>query len=335
MLRTSAIDMQGSWDEHISLIEFAYNNSYQAAIGMAPFEAQYGKKCQTPLYRDEVGERHILGPKLIQAISEKVDLIRERIKAAQSRQKGCADQRWKDPKFTIGVKVILKVSPTKGVMQFSKKGKLSPRFIGPYEILTKIGSLTYRLALPPSLDGVHDVFHVSMLRKYVHDPSHVLSQEPLELAADMSYKEQPKKILDSKIVHLQNRPIHYVKVKWCNNLEEEASWEAEVEMWEKYPSLGYLQNGAAMYAYELFSMVVKPSHKIIDHFMGLAIEERFLNRQWGKFIDGHFVDYPPSTSPKRKKYWSVHPVSPHLDTSLSDELSIALGKLFGIIGGTP
>ncbi|XP_043687589.1 uncharacterized protein LOC122638805 [Telopea speciosissima] len=116
MLRACTIDIQGYWDEHVSLIEFAYNNSYQPTIGMAPFEAQYGRS------------------------------------------------------------VIL--------------------------------HLAYRLALPPSLDGVYDVFHVSMLQKYVHDPSNVLSQEPPKLAADMSYKEVPEKILDSKVVNLCNRPIH-------------------------------------------------------------------------------------------------------------------------------
>ncbi|XP_043717599.1 uncharacterized protein LOC122665511 [Telopea speciosissima] len=164
-------------------------------------------------------------------------------------------------------------------MWFSKKGKLSPRYIGPYEILAKVGPVAYRLALPPSLNGVHDVFHISMLWKYVHDPSHILSQEPPELAADMSYKEQPEKILDSKVVNLHNQPIHYVKVKWCNHLEEEVSWEAEVEMRAKYPSLGFLQDSVAVYAGELFSLMVKPSHKIVDHITGLPVEERFLNRQ--------------------------------------------------------
>ncbi|XP_043717545.1 uncharacterized protein LOC122665461 [Telopea speciosissima] len=208
----------------------------------------YGKKCRTPLYWDEVGERRILGLKLIQKTYEKVDLIRERIKAAQSRQKGYADQRRKDLEFLVGDKVFLKVSPTKGVMRFSKKSKLSPRYIGPYEILAKVGPVAYRLALPPSLDVVHDVFHISMLWKYVHDPSHILSQEPPELVADMSYKEQPEKILDSKVVNLRNGPIHYVKVKWCNHTEEEASWEVKVEMRMKYPSLGFLQDSAAVYA---------------------------------------------------------------------------------------
>ncbi|XP_043725763.1 uncharacterized protein LOC122672337 [Telopea speciosissima] len=253
---------------------------------MAPFEAQYGKKCRIPLYWDEVGERQILGPELIQATCEKVNLIREQIRAAQSKQKGYADLRRKDLEFTVGDKVFLKVSPTKGVMRFSKKGKLSPRFIGPYEILARIGPMAYRLALPPSLEGVHDVFHVSMLQKYVHDPSHVLSQKPPELAADMSYKEQPERILDSKIIHLRNRPIHYVKVKWCNHPEEEASWEAEVEMWEKYPSLGYLQEGAAIYASELFTMVVKPSYKIVDFDTGDVLVEISVTLSLGYILLG-------------------------------------------------
>ncbi|XP_043699942.1 uncharacterized protein LOC122650606 [Telopea speciosissima] len=188
--------------------------------------------------------------------------------------------------FSLGDKVFLKVSPTKGVMRFSKKGKLSPRFIEPYEILTKVGPVAYRLALPPSLDGMHDVFHVSMLLKYMHDPSHVLSQEPPELAVNMSYKEQPEKILDSKVVNLRNRPIHYVKVNWCNHPEEEAYWEANVEMRAKYPH----SDTAAMYAEELFSLVVKPSYKIIDQFTGLPVEEMFLNRLWGKFVDDFDAD---------------------------------------------
>ncbi|XP_043687575.1 uncharacterized protein LOC122638791 [Telopea speciosissima] len=164
-------------------------------------------------------------------------------------------------------------------MQFSKKGKLSPRFIGPYKILVRIGPVVYRLAFPPSLEGMHDVFRVSILWKYVHNLSLVLSQEPLELAANMSYKEQPKKIMDSKIVHLRNRPIYYVKVKWCNHTEEEASWEAEVEMWVKYPSLFDLRDGAEVYAGELFFLVIKPTDKIIDQFMGLTVEGGFLNRE--------------------------------------------------------
>ncbi|XP_043717614.1 uncharacterized protein LOC122665528 [Telopea speciosissima] len=197
---------------------------------MAPYKAQYGKKCWTTLYWDEVGERRILGPELIQATCEKVDLIRDRIKAAQSRQKSYADLKRKDHEFTIGDKVFLRVSPTKGVLRFGKKGKLSPRYIGPYEILARIGPMAYRLALPPSLVSVHDVFHIFMLRKYIADPTHVLTQELPELSEDLTYVEEPVKIVERNEHNLRNPVVSYVKVRWRNHSDEEASRERESEI---------------------------------------------------------------------------------------------------------
>ena len=122
-------------------------------------------------------------------------------------------------------------------MRFGKKGKLSPRYIGPFEILETIGKVAYRLALPPSLSSVHDVFHVSMLRKYVQNPSHVLSYEPLKLSSDLSYKEQPIQILDKEEKLLRNKAIPLVKILWRNHSVEEATWEREDEMRNKYPAL--------------------------------------------------------------------------------------------------
>ncbi|BFG20725.1 hypothetical protein CerSpe_069980 [Prunus speciosa] len=148
---------------------------------MAPHEALYGRKCRSPVHWDEVGERKVLGPQMVQEANEGIEIIREKMKVAQSRQKSYADAKRKDREFVVGYKVFLKVAPMKGVMRFGKKGKLSPRFIGLFEILERIGELAYKLALPPALAGVHDVFHVSMLRKYVHDATHVLSYEPLQL----------------------------------------------------------------------------------------------------------------------------------------------------------
>ena len=113
----------------------------------------------------------------------------------------------------------------KGVLRFGKKGKLSPRFIGPYEILQRVGDRAYRLALPPTLAGVHDVFHVSMLRKYVEDPNHILSHEPLELTTDLTYEEQPMQILDREVKQLRNKDIGLVKVLWRSQVVEEATWE--------------------------------------------------------------------------------------------------------------
>ena len=112
-------------------------------------------------------------------------------------------------------------------MRFGKKGKLSPRFVGPFEVLEKIGVVAYRLAFPPSLSAVHNVFHVSMLRKYIPEPSHVLSYEPLQLNQDLNYEEKPIRILDKKEKELRNKKIPLVKVLWKNHLTEEATWERE------------------------------------------------------------------------------------------------------------
>ncbi|PON58573.1 hypothetical protein PanWU01x14_166040, partial [Parasponia andersonii] len=155
--------------------------------------------------------------------AEAVEKIRKRMIAAQNRQKFYADPECRPLHFSIGDKVFLKVAPMKGVMRFGKKRKLSPSFIGPYEILEKVGNVAYRLALPLELSGVHNVFHISMLRRYVSDPSHVLSQEPLELNPKLTYEEHPVQILDRRKKELRNRKIPLVKVLWRNHSIEEAT----------------------------------------------------------------------------------------------------------------
>ena len=139
--------------------------------------------------------------------------------------------------YEVGNNAFLRFSPWKGVIRFGKKGKLSPRYIGPYEILERIGPVAYRLALPPELSGIHDVFHVSMLRQYRSDPSHVLQNEPVEIKENLSYIEEPVQILDYKIKQLRNRSIRLVKVLWRNHSKEEATWETEENMRRSYPYL--------------------------------------------------------------------------------------------------
>ncbi|KAD3642141.1 hypothetical protein E3N88_31365 [Mikania micrantha] len=151
MLRACALEWTGNWDEYLCLVEFAYNNSWHASIGMTPFELSYGRKCRAPICWDEVGEKTIEGPELVQITNEKVAIARERLKEAQSRQKSYADKHRRALEFTVGDKVFLKVSPCRGVRRFGLKGKLSPRFIGPFEILERVGEVSYRLALPPQL----------------------------------------------------------------------------------------------------------------------------------------------------------------------------------------
>ena len=237
MLRACILDFKRSREKHLPLVEFSYNNSFHASIGMAPYEALYGRKCRSPSHWDEVGERKLLGPEILQQTSDIINNIRQRMKVAQDRQKSYADTRRKDLEFDVGEKVFLKVAPLKGVLRFGKKGKLSPCIIGPFEILERIGILAYRLALPPNLSSVHDVFHVSMLRKYVYDPTHVIEYEPLVVHENLTYEEKPVRILDRKEQVLRNRVIPLVKVLWRNHAVEEATWEREDEMRAKYSFL--------------------------------------------------------------------------------------------------
>ncbi|KAL4038317.1 hypothetical protein IC575_001931 [Cucumis melo] len=237
MLRACALEFLGSWDSHLHLMEFAYNNSYQATIGMAPFEALYEKCCRSPVCLGEVGEQRLMGPELVQSTNEAIQKIRSRMHTAQSRQKSYADVRRKDLEFEVGDKVFLKVAPMRGVVRFERRGKLSPCFVGPFEILERIGPVAYRLALPTSLSTVHDVFHISMLRKYVPDPSHVVDYEPLEIDENLSYTEQPVEVLAREVKTLRNKEIPLVKVLWRNHRVEEATWEREDDMRSRYPEL--------------------------------------------------------------------------------------------------
>ena len=237
MLRACVMEFKGSWDNYLSLIEFAYNNSYQSSIGMAPYEALYGRKCRTPVCWDDVGERRLIGLEIVQDTIEKVNMIRERLKVANDRQKSCADNRRRDRKFEMGDQVFLRVSPWKGILRFGKRGKLSSRYIDPYEIVDKVGEVVYRLRLPSELANIHDVFRVSMLRKYIADPSHILKEQPIQLKKNLTYEEHPVEILDRRVQVLRNKVISLVKVLWRSHTVEEATWEPEAQMRHQYPHL--------------------------------------------------------------------------------------------------
>jgi hypothetical protein len=149
---------------------------------------------------------------------------------AQSRQKSYADVRRRDLEFAVGDEVLLNVSPTKGIVRFGIKGKLSPRYIGPYLITARVGSLAYRLQLPESMAGVHPVFHVSMLRKYIRDPELKIEADPIIIQQDLTIDAQP-------VCVMRNRTIKYVNILWSNQTEREARWELESTMRNKYPDL--------------------------------------------------------------------------------------------------
>ncbi|KAL4010206.1 hypothetical protein IC575_030459 [Cucumis melo] len=170
ILRACVLQLKGSWDTHLPLMEFAYNNSYQSSIAMTPYEALYGRPCRTLVCWNEVGERKLVGPELVQIATNNIKLIRENLRIAQDRQKSYTDKQRRNLEFQVGDQVFLKLSPWRGVIRFGRKGKLSPRYIGPYQITERVGPGAYRLELPIELARIHDVFHVSMLRKYIPDP---------------------------------------------------------------------------------------------------------------------------------------------------------------------
>ncbi|GJX13090.1 putative reverse transcriptase domain-containing protein [Tanacetum coccineum] len=171
MLRACMIDFGKGWVKHLPLAEFSYNNSYHASIKAAPYEALYGRKCRSPVCWAEVGEAQLTGPELIQETTEKIVLIKQRMQAAQDRQKSYADRKRKPMEYEVGDRVMLKVSPWKGVVRFGKRGKLNPRYVRPFKVLAKVRKVAYKLELPQELSRVHHTFHVSNLKKcYADEP---------------------------------------------------------------------------------------------------------------------------------------------------------------------
>ncbi|XP_070007205.1 uncharacterized protein [Nicotiana sylvestris] len=180
---------------------------------MAPFEALYGQRCRYPIGWFEPDKAKLYGTDLVKDALEKVKLIQERLHTTQYRKKSYVDQKARDVSFMVGEKVLLKVSPIKGIMRFGKKGKLCPRFISPFEVLRRVVEVVYDLALPPSLSGVHPVFHVSMLRRYHTDLSNVLDFSTIQLDESLGYEEEPVAIVDRHDHQLRSKRIPAVKVQ--------------------------------------------------------------------------------------------------------------------------
>ncbi|GJV34062.1 reverse transcriptase domain-containing protein [Tanacetum coccineum] len=185
MLRACVLDFGGSWDVHLPLVEFSYNNSYHSSVRCAPFEALYGRKCRSPIMWAEVGEGQLIGPELVQETTEKISQIKDRLKAARDR-----------------------------VVRFRKKGKLAPRFVGPFEIIEKVGPVAYQLDLPEELNGVHDTFHVSNLKKCLADPTLKVPLDEIRVDAKLNFMEEPVEILEREFKKLKRSRIAIVKVQW-------------------------------------------------------------------------------------------------------------------------
>ncbi len=235
MLRACTLTYSKNWEECLPLVEFAYNNSYQKSLQMAPFEALYGRRCRTPFNWSEPIERIIFGPDIVQEAKERVRQIHKHLKAAQSRQKSYTNQRHRPLVFQVGDYVYLRVSPMKGIRPFGVKGKLAPRYVGPFQILEQCGPVAYRLDLPTDLSTVHDVFHVSQLRKCPQVPQQVVEVPAVQIGPNLTYQEYHIQVLDQKERSTRRQTIKFYKIQWSNHTEDEATWESEEYLRANYP----------------------------------------------------------------------------------------------------
>nr|GEV43630.1 putative reverse transcriptase domain-containing protein [Tanacetum cinerariifolium] len=182
MLRVCVLDFGGSWDVHLLLVDFSYNNSYHSSIRYAPFKSLYGRKCRSPIMWAEVGEGQLIGPELVQETTKKISQIKDRLKATR-------------------------------VVRFGKKEKLAPRFVGPFEVIKKVGLVAYRLRLPEELNGVHDTFHMSNLKKCLADPTLQVPLDEIQVDAKLNFIEEPVEILEREFKKLKRSRIAIVKVR--------------------------------------------------------------------------------------------------------------------------
>ncbi|GKA10441.1 putative reverse transcriptase domain-containing protein [Tanacetum coccineum] len=227
MLRACVIDFGKSWDRHLPLVEFSYNNSYHSSIKAAPFEALYGRKCRLSVCWAKVGDAQLTGPEIIHETTEKIIQIKSRIQAARDRQKSYANLKRKPMDFQVGDRVMLKVSPWKRVVCFGKRGKLNPRYVGPFKVLSKVGDVAYRLELPQQLSRVHNTFHVLNLNKCLSDESLVISLDGLRIDNKLHFVKEPVEIMDREINQLKRSRIPIIKVRRNSKRGPEFTWERE------------------------------------------------------------------------------------------------------------
>ncbi|GJS31468.1 putative reverse transcriptase domain-containing protein [Tanacetum coccineum] len=224
-------------DRHLPLVEFSYNNSYHTSIKVAPFEALSGSMCRSPVCWAEVGDAQITRPKIIHETTEKIFQIKKRIQAARNRQKCLANTNHKPMEFQVRDMVMLKLSSWKGVIRFGKRGKLNPRYIGPFKVLAKVGTVAYRLELPDQLSRVHSTFHVSNLKKCYADEPFAISLDEIQIDDKLNFIEEPVEIMDREVKQLKQSRIPIVKVRWNSRRGPEFTWEREDQMKKKYPHL--------------------------------------------------------------------------------------------------
>jgi hypothetical protein len=224
------------WEDYLHLVEFAYNNGYQNSAKLSPFKILYGRKCTTPIRWDNPADRLMVGPEILQEMENIVRKVQQNLKEAQDRQKSYADQKRRNLEFQVGDHVYMKVKAQKLSLKLGNYANLAPRFCGPLEILTRIGPVAYQLALPTNL-RIHNVFHVSLLKKYIHDPTHRIDWNLVQVEPKGEFQVEPLRILDWREITLRNRSITQVKVQWKHFSPEEATLDLEEDLRKSHPIL--------------------------------------------------------------------------------------------------
>ncbi|GJU98580.1 putative reverse transcriptase domain-containing protein [Tanacetum coccineum] len=218
-------------------LQKALGTHYHTSIKAAPFKALYGRKCRSPVCWAEVGEAQLTRPEIIHETTKKIVQIRNRMQVAYDQQKSFADKRRRPLEFKVGDKVMLKVAPWKGVIRFGKRGKLNPHYIGPFQIMERIGPVAYRLELPQELNRVHNVFHVCNLKKCLSDEALIIPLEEIQLNDKLNFMEEHVEIMDREVKKLKQSRIPIVKVRWNARRGPEFTWEREDQFKNKYPHL--------------------------------------------------------------------------------------------------
>jgi ribosomal protein L21E len=218
------------------LVEFSYNNSTHISIAVPPYEALYGRRCRTSVCWGDIGQKELGSLDVVRDTSERFDMIKTRMKAAQDRQKSYADKQRRPIEFQVGDMVLLKVSPSNGIIRSRNSGKIGPTFIGPFGIASRVGEV-YKLEFPAELSNIHPTFHVSHLRKCLPDESTYVPLNDIEVDERLNYIEEPVAILDRKEKRLRNKFIKQVKIQCKHRKGSEATLELEDDMRQQYPSL--------------------------------------------------------------------------------------------------
>ncbi|GJY65649.1 putative reverse transcriptase domain-containing protein [Tanacetum coccineum] len=213
MLRACVHDFRKVLDKHLPLVEFSYNNSYHTSIKAAPFEALYGRKCRSPICWAKVRDSQLIGPEIIHKTTERIVQIKSHIQNAR---------------------IVKRAMP---IIHFGKRGKLNPRYIGPFKIIAKVGTVAYRLELPEKLSRVHSTFHVSKLKKCMADEPLAIPLDEIQVDDKLNFIEEPVEIMDREVKRLKQSRIPIVKVRWNSRRGPEFTWEREDQMQKKYPHL--------------------------------------------------------------------------------------------------